>query len=202
MVNGNWLKKSLFFGKWDPLSKYFLAHRIWISEILPWDRKFYLTLIILPRLSREGYIHWLYWHSRTRSSSDVIVMFKWRHHIMSHLSVSKYFWEPFSKHKMRYLIVSKNKNPFMVGWNRTKKSIPWDHHLSSLSRVMTNSDPKGRIFFYQSPLILTELVQHNLINVSYLTACYLYQVMMTLHFLMMSLMTPNQHKNKKLLHNR
>ena len=37
--------------------------------------------------------------------------------------------------------------------------------------------------FYQSPLILTELFQHNLINVSYLTAGYLYQVMMTLHFL-------------------
>ena len=36
---------------------------------------------------------------------------------------------------------------------------------------------------YQLPLILTELFQHNLINVSYPTACYLYQVMMTLHFL-------------------
>ena len=36
---------------------------------------------------------------------------------------------------------------------------------------------------YQSPLILTELFQHNLINVSYLRSCYLYQVMMTLHFL-------------------
>ena len=36
---------------------------------------------------------------------------------------------------------------------------------------------------YLSPLIFTELFQHNLINVSYLTACYLYQVMMTLHFL-------------------
>ena len=36
---------------------------------------------------------------------------------------------------------------------------------------------------YQSPLILTELFQQNLINVSYLMACYLYQVMMTLHFL-------------------
>ena len=36
---------------------------------------------------------------------------------------------------------------------------------------------------YQSPLILTELFQNNLINVSYLTACYLYQVMMTLHVL-------------------
>ena len=36
---------------------------------------------------------------------------------------------------------------------------------------------------YQSLLILTELFQHSLINVSYLTACYLYQGMMTLHFL-------------------
>ena len=36
---------------------------------------------------------------------------------------------------------------------------------------------------YQSPLILTELFQHDLINVSYLTACNLYQVMMTKHFL-------------------
>ena len=36
---------------------------------------------------------------------------------------------------------------------------------------------------YQSHLILTELFQHNLMNVFYLTACHLYQVMMTLHFL-------------------
>ena len=39
------------------------------------------------------------------------------------------------------------------------------------------------IRFYQSRLILTALFQHDLINVSYLTACYLYQVMMTLYFL-------------------
>ena len=58
------------------------------------------------------------------------------------------------------------------------------------------------MFTYQSPLILTALFQHNLINVSYLTACYLYQVMMTLHFCMTSLLTLNQHKNKKLRHNR
>ena len=30
---------------------------------------------------------------------------------------------------------------------------------------------------------LTELFQHNLINVSCLMTCYLYQAMMTLHFL-------------------
>ena len=37
------------------------------------------------------------------------------------------------------------------------------------------------IKIYQSPPILTELFQHDVINVFYLTACYLYQVMMTLH---------------------
>ena len=49
--------------------------------------------------------------------------------------------------------------------------------------VWTNLDKCTVTLVYQSPLILTELFQHNLINVSYLTACYLYQVMMTLHFL-------------------
>ena len=39
------------------------------------------------------------------------------------------------------------------------------------------------LVIYQSPLVLTKLFQHNLINVSYLRACYLYQVMMTFHFL-------------------
>ena len=37
--------------------------------------------------------------------------------------------------------------------------------------------------FLSVTLILTELFHHDLINVSYLTACFLYQVMMTLHFL-------------------
>ena len=49
--------------------------------------------------------------------------------------------------------------------------------------LTTSSTGLSGILLYQSPLILTELFQHNLINVSYLTACYLYQVMMTLHFL-------------------
>ena len=41
---------------------------------------------------------------------------------------------------------------------------------------------KQQYDIYQSPLILTEFFQHSLINVSYLTACYLYQVMMTSRF--------------------
>ena len=32
----------------------FLAHRIRIAEILPWDRKSCLADVTLPRLSREG----------------------------------------------------------------------------------------------------------------------------------------------------
>ena len=53
-----------------------LENRIRISEILPWDRKSYLSHAILLMLSREDYIHWLYLNSRTLSSSDVIVMLK------------------------------------------------------------------------------------------------------------------------------
>ena len=49
----------------------FLAHRIRISEIYPG-----LDNLILTRLSREGYIHSLYWNSRTLSPSDVIVILK------------------------------------------------------------------------------------------------------------------------------
>ena len=56
------------------LRKEFLTHRMRISEILPWDRKTYLSHGILPRLSREGSVTLLFWNSCTWSSSDVIVM--------------------------------------------------------------------------------------------------------------------------------
>ena len=73
------------------------AHRTGISEILPWDRRSYLTYVILPTLSHEA-VHWLYRNSRAWSSSDAIVMLKWHHHIMSHLSIFslfRNFWEHF-----------------------------------------------------------------------------------------------------------
>ena len=77
-----------------PLRSNFLAHPIQISEILPWVRKSYLTQAILPRLSREGFIHWLYWNSRTLSSNDVIVMLtEWRHYVKLYLSVFRDFWK-------------------------------------------------------------------------------------------------------------
>ena len=45
------------------IMRYFaLAYRIGISEILTWDRKSYLTHVILPRFSREA-VHWLFWNS-------------------------------------------------------------------------------------------------------------------------------------------
>ena len=53
------------------MEKSILADWIGISEILPWDRKSYLTHPILPRLSGEGYMHWLYWNSSTLSSIEV-----------------------------------------------------------------------------------------------------------------------------------
>ena len=42
-------------------------------------------------------VHWLYWNSLTWSSSDVNVKLKRGHHVMSHLSVFRIFWEPFFK---------------------------------------------------------------------------------------------------------
>ena len=65
-----WTILSLMY----PTRRKILEHRIGISEILPWVRKSYLTHVILPRWSREGYIHWLYWNSSTWLSSDVIAM--------------------------------------------------------------------------------------------------------------------------------
>ena len=51
---------------------------------------------------------------------------------------------------------------------RTMETIPFSTNNMSFGRNnITN------VLFYQSPLLLTELFQHNLINVSYLTACYL-----------------------------
>ena len=53
---------------------YFLAYRIRISEILPRNRKSHFTHDIIPRLSRDGFINWLHWNSRTWSSSDAIAI--------------------------------------------------------------------------------------------------------------------------------
>ena len=67
-------------------------------------------------------------------------------------------------------------------WIITQQFTVWaDLFLNYRAKTIDSFDVNNA--HYQSPLILTELFQHNLIHVSYLTACYLYQVMMTLQFL-------------------
>ena len=113
------------------MRQFFLAHRIRLSEILPWDRKSYLIHAILPRLSCEGFILWLYWNSSTWSSSDVIVMLKWCHHVKLHLSFSgtsgSLFWSNKKQWWARRIIHYSCED-------RIEKSILWDHRLSSLSK--------------------------------------------------------------------
>ena len=103
------------------------------------------------------------------------------------------------------------------------KQEPRDHHQTwhspnSLALFATDSlelklaytaikehtNTHKRLIFttYQSPLILTELFQHNLINISYLMACYLYQVMMMLHFFNDVANDAESTQNQKLRHNR
>ena len=95
--------------------------------------------------------------------------------------------EPHTKHKLVTFYENVNNIPppyvqdfipFLVQEAKNYKL----RNSNDIRTIHTNT-----IFYdnslYQSLLILTELFQHNLINVSYLTACYLYQVMMTLHFL-------------------
>ena len=55
---------------------------------LSWDRNSYLTQAV----TRKMYIGCVYWNSSSLSSTDVIVMLKWRHHNMLHLSVFRNFW--------------------------------------------------------------------------------------------------------------
>ena len=79
-------------------------------------------------------------------------------------------WEPYTSMCSIYRSTSLSQSP--REWRKY-------FEISEVRHIKQNvSSPN-----YQSPLILTALFQHDLINVSYLTACYLYQVMMTLHFL-------------------
>ena len=132
-----------------------LAHRIRISEILPWDRKSYLTQAILPRLSREGYIHWLYWNSGTWSSSDVIIMFNRPHHVQLHLSLFRDYWKLILKLKK---VVSK-KNNYYLCEGRIEKSAPQDHHLSLLpSLVMPYGDPRDEFYYPTLTLMIDSYI--------------------------------------------
>ena len=83
-----------------------LAHRIRISEILPWVRK---SILSYPCYLTQAFM----WGLNTLVVLELRHMVvKWRH---SHLGVLRNFWELFLKNKMRYLMVSKKKNP-LFGW--------------------------------------------------------------------------------------
>ena len=113
---------------WGPPSRK-LAHflllccstKIRISGILSWFRKCYLTHVIL---SRECFAMVVLKLTHKWSSSNLIAMLKWRHHVLSHLSVFTNFLELF-KDKMWHVMVSKKMNPLFVwGWDRKKLSLP------------------------------------------------------------------------------
>ena len=108
------------------------ARRIGISEILHWDRKFHLTLVILSRLSREVDL-WLYWNLRIWSSSDTNIMLKRRHHVMSHLSVFRNLCEAFFKN-IKCDILWRARKVIHYSCECGKKSVPRNHCLSSIGK--------------------------------------------------------------------
>ena len=128
-----------------PLREWFLAHRIRISEILPWDRKSFLTHAILPRLSRGGYIHWLYWNSRTLSSSDVIVMLEMTSSCEKYLSV---FTNTKNSDKQETDSIIRVR----VGQKNMSFWITVCHHSASL--VMPNGLPRDRFFYHILTLMI------------------------------------------------
>ena len=74
-------------------------------------------------------VHWLHSNLRASSSSDIIVMLKWRHHVMSHFSVSGIFSE-----------TSGTLTAVFKGDKETKSII-------QVSLVMPNYDPRDRFFY-------------------------------------------------------
>ena len=90
------------------------------------------------------FIHWLYWNSRSLSSSDVIVMLKWRHQVKLYLSVVRDFWKLISKLKKQWWA---RKRIHYSCEGRIEKSVPRDHRLSSLGKPRDAKRwSSGRIF--------------------------------------------------------
>ena len=91
-------------------------------------------------------------------------------------------WTPFNRTQMWHVLYMVQRWSVFINLEQQHcvqrlfgRSYQWKY--CNNHRVKTVFD------IYQSPLVLTELFQHNLINASYPTTCYLYQVMITLHFL-------------------
>ena len=102
-----------------------------------------------------------------RKTSDINVILKWRHNLMSHLSVFRNFWNPFWNMKMHYSMVSKKNNPLIVwgGYRKIRllgspfvitRQASWCQSvilmmdfsiLPSASLVMPVSDCRARFFY-------------------------------------------------------
>ena len=101
-----WIGKSIRIQRVNT-GHHFLAHRIGISEILPWDRKSYLTHAISPRMSSN-------------------VMWNCILHIQGLLEAY------FEINKLKQWWARKRTHYSCEG--RIEKSVPWDHLLSSLGK--------------------------------------------------------------------
>ena len=78
-------------------------------------------------------VHWLYWNSWAWSSSDVIIMLKWRHHVMSHLNVFKNCLETFLNIKCDIKWWARRRTDQLYE-DGIKIYIPQHHRLSSLCK--------------------------------------------------------------------
>ena len=87
-------------------------------------------------------MHWLYWNSRTWSSSDAIVIFKWCHHVKLHLSILGTSGSLFKKKQWWA-----RKRIHYSCEGRIENSVPRDHRLSSLGKPRDAKQwSSGRIF--------------------------------------------------------
>ena len=117
----------------------FLAHRIRISEILPWDRKSYLTQAVTRGLC-IGCI-WSLPYGRQVTS----LLFKWRHHGILLLRYSETSGS-FLNIKCGILRWARKRIHYLCE-GRIEKSIPQDHHLASLGKPCdAKRRSSGRIF--------------------------------------------------------
>ena len=139
----------------------FLAHQIGISAVLLiWDN--WVSYILYQPV---GMIK-----SNSRTSKD-----KWRHRYvkvtslchMSHPSVFRSFWEPFSNIKMRYLMVNKkNISIILVRIGKINSSLAITVCHRSASLVMTISDPRDRFFYLIFTFMIDSYILAHQIGIS------------------------------------
>ena len=99
-------------------------------------------------------------HAGRASIRNVIVMLKLRHHVVSQrIQDFLVIFFVFLQHKMRYLKMSKKKNPYSCE-DEIETSVPRDHRLSVFGKPRdANRGYSGRIF---SPILTLMIDSRNL----------------------------------------